>query len=240
MCCIYQAWEKALLVGHENVRLTRKADYELQLFDEPQYVDFDEEQFVKVERSVITKISKAAYLTMYYAALSYEKDALDTMYRFLILGFRYGASVINRYDEPVVSRMLKLRKSVGNEVCHFKEFARFSSIDNRVYVCHLEPKSNVIHLVGEHFADRMPSEHWMIIDDNRRMAVIHPKDEENYIRILDDYELEALRKTDIISDEYTDMWKAFFDAIAIRQRENYICQRNHIPIWKRKHVTEFH
>ena len=34
-----------------------------------------------------------------------------------------------------------------------------------VYVSHLEPKSDVIMLVGRHFADRMPSEHWMIIDD---------------------------------------------------------------------------
>ena len=35
----------------------------------------------------------------------------------------------------------------------------------RFYVSHLEPKSDVIMLVGRHFADRMPSEHWMIIDD---------------------------------------------------------------------------
>ena len=48
------------------------------------------------------------------------------------------------------------------------EFARFNSIGNKVYVCHLEPESDVIYEVSLHFADRMPSENWLIIDDNRK------------------------------------------------------------------------
>lgn len=31
-----------------------------------------------------------------------------------------------------------------------------------------------IYEVPLHFADRMPSENWMIIDDNRKKAVVHP------------------------------------------------------------------
>lgn len=50
------------------------------------------------------------------------------------------------------------------------EFARFNSIGNKVYVCHLEPESDVIYEVSLHFADRMPSENWLIIDDNRKVC----------------------------------------------------------------------
>ena len=104
---------------------------------------------------------------------------------------------------------------------------------------HLEPRSDVIMLVGTHFADRMPSEHWMIIDDNRKTACVHPKDGENYLRYLTDEEFQTLRKTEEYEDEFTDMWKTFFHAISIKQRENYVCQRNLFPIWKRKHAVEF-
>ena len=144
-----------------------------------------------------------------------------------------------QYNIPEVARILELRRNVGNEAHYFREFARFNSIDNRLYICHLEPKNDITEIVANHFADRMPSENWMIIDDNRKTAVVHVADCENYIRILSDDEMEKLKKTELVSDEYTDMWRAFFDAIAIKERTNYRCQRNMMPLWMRKHATEF-
>jgi len=79
----------------------------------------------------------------------------------------------------------------------------------------------------------------MIIDDNRKTACVHPKDGTNYLRYLTDGEFESLRKTEQYEDEYTEMWKTFFQAVAIKERENYVCQRNLFPIWKRKHAVEF-
>ena len=79
----------------------------------------------------------------------------------------------------------------------------------------------------------------MIIDDNRKTACVHVKDGENYLRYLTDEEFKTLRLTESYEDEYTAMWKTFFHAISIKQRENYICQRNLFPIWKQKHAVEF-
>ena len=94
-------------------------------------------------------------------------------------------------------------------------------------------------MTAEHFEDRMPSENWIIVDDTRRLAVIHPKDEEIYISYLNEKEMQALMTTEQYNDKYTSLWQTFFDSIAIKQRENYRCQRNHFPIWMRKHVVEF-
>lgn len=65
------------------------------------------------------------------------------------------------------------------------------------------------------------------------------KDGTNYLRYLTDDEFESLHKTEQYEDEYTEMWKTFFQAVAIKERENYVCQRNLFPIWKRKHAVEF-
>lgn len=34
MCCIYHAWEKALKVGHGCVRLEKRGEEQISLFDE--------------------------------------------------------------------------------------------------------------------------------------------------------------------------------------------------------------
>lgn len=239
MTCIYDAWSWALKNGHENLRLEREPIFQPTLFDEYTHIDADMEKVTKVVRSIQNKISMEAYIDIFYATLSIEPDALDTIYGFLRLGFRVGARVCSMYTDPHVMRILELRRRVGNEAHYFREFARFSAMGDTAYICHLEPKNNVILLVGEHFADRMPSEHWMIIDDNRRQAVVHVKNQENYLRYLSEEEWLQLSRSELYEDSYTDMWRTFFHAIGIKQRENRECQRNLFPIWMRKHAVEF-
>ena len=239
MTCIYDAWSEALKVGHSQIQLRKEPIFQQTMFNEYIHIDGDTSKTKKVIRSIRRSISETAYQTVYYATLSAEEDALQAVYNFLRVGFAIGSTALEQYTNPHVMRLLEIRRRVSNEAHHFREFARFQSLESRVYVSHLEPRNDVIMLVGMHFADRMPSEHWMIIDDNRRTACVHIKDSENYLRYLTDEEFDTLRKTESYEDEYTDMWKTFFHAISIEQRKNYICQRNLFPIWKRKHAVEF-
>ncbi|MBQ0027394.1 MAG: TIGR03915 family putative DNA repair protein [Lachnospiraceae bacterium] len=239
LTCIYTAWEKAIKVGHSNVRLEVEPIYMSNLFDEYTHVEADNIKAQKVSNSINSKISPDVYISVYYALLSNEDDALDSAYRFLINAFKVGNNAIFAINTPENMRMMELRRRVGNEIHSFVEFLRFHSINNQVYIGHIEPKADVIELVGRHFDDRMPSENWMIIDDNRRYAVVHPKDGDNYIKQLSSEEFERLRQTEGIDDVYTEMWRAFFDAIAIKERANRRCQMNHIPLWMRKHAVEF-
>lgn len=239
MTCIYDAWECALKEGHDNVSVAREPVYQTSLFAEYIHVDADAEKVQKVVRSIKNSISFEAYMYVYYASLSFEPDALQAIYNFLRVGFRVGGPVCSMYNNPHVMRIFELKRRVGNEGHYFKEFARFTSLNNKVYVCHLEPKCNIITIVGSHFEDRMPSEHWMIIDDNRKLAVVHPKDQESYIRYLSEDEFLTLKQTEATEDEYTELWRGFFKAISIKERESRERQRNMIPIWMRKHAVEF-
>ena len=142
-------------------------------------------------------------------------------------------------QEPVVMRMMELRRNVGNEAHYFREFLRFSSVNGEIYVAHIEPKSDVLLSVANHFADRMPSEHWIIMDDGRNVAAVHPKNENFYVRDLTEEESKQLLKTSECIDEFVTLWKEYFETIAIKERKNPDCQRNHFPVWMRKHATEF-
>lgn len=239
MSCIYDAWSVALTCGHDNVYLMCGPVFQENILDEYIYTECDREKAVKVVRSVSNKMGEGAMSFIKYASLSCDEGALDAIYRFMIRGFKIGYGITNALSEPAVIRLMELQRNVGNEAHFFKEFVRFSSIDNKVYISHIEPKNNVLELVGMHFADRMPSEHFMIVDDTRNLAIVHPKDGESYLRYLTDEELKVLMKTDAVRDEYSSMWKVFFDTIAIRERENKKCQRNMLPLWMRKHMVEF-
>lgn len=237
MTCVYDAWASGK--GHENVKLVREPVFQQDLFCEYIHVDADPKKVLKVVRSIQRKISYEAYLSVFYAAFSREEDALDTIYRFLILGFAYGAKIVSMLSCPPVMRITELRRNVGNEAHYFREFSRFASPDGSVYVSHIEPKNNVLLFVANHFQDRMPSEYWIMIDDSRRVAAVHPRNEDFYIRYLTKTEAEELLKTEETEDEYTSLWRTFFHTIGIKQRENPACQRNLFPIWLRKHATEF-
>ena len=237
MTCIYEAWSSRK--GHSNVRLVLEPIYEQEFFIEYVHVEGDEEKAEKVVRAITNKISKNVYAWVYYASRSCEPDALDTIYRFLVMGFHYGADICMMLQEPVVMRMMELRRNVGNEAHYFREFLRFSSVNGEIYVAHIEPKSDVLLSVANHFADRMPSEHWIIMDDGRNVAAVHPKNENFYIRDLSEEESKQLLKTSECIDEFVTLWKEYFETIAIKERKNPDCQRNHFPVWMRKHATEF-
>lgn len=236
MTCIYDAWASRL--GHSNVKLKTEPIGNLELFCEYRHVDSDPEKTTSVVRSIQKKISFHAYQMIYRAAMSEQEDKLDAIYRFVVAGFHYGAHVTDFLQEPVVMKIFELNRKVSNEAHAHNEFIRFANMEHNVLVSHIEPKSNVLTLVAPHFADRLPSENWIIVDDQRQTAIVHPADQNYYLTSLSSKEIDRLsQKTD---DPFIDLWKGFFENIGIKERNNKTCQRNMLPLWYRKHMPEFH
>lgn len=237
LTCIHVAWSSGL--GHKNIRLETEPIGQTNLFDEYIHVAAEHKKAMSVMDAVNMKISKDIYDQMAFVSLSFESDALDTIYRTMILGFAYGSDALNRMGYRDVMRFNELYKRVSGEAHSFREFVRFHLVRDSFYVAHIEPKSRIVPYLGSAFSDRMPSEDWMIVDDVHKEAVVHPKDEDYYIKKLNDVEFDRLLFTERENDEFTDMWETFFDSIAIKERANARCQRNLFPLWKRKHAVEF-
>ena len=121
-------------------------------------------------------------------------------------------------QEPAVFHAFEVSRQVTNEAHSFREFIRFANISSGfpILVSHISPKANVLTLVAPHFSDRLPSENWMILDDNRQLAVVHPADRPFYLTRLSPDEIERLSLTESTSDPYEELWKGFFTAIAIK------------------------
>ena len=237
LTCIYDVW--AAKHGSANVRLELEPVGQQAMFCTYIHVEPDPTKSAKVVRSIQNKISWEAYRQVYLAAMSDEADRLDAIYRFLLLGFAAGASITKRMADVPVMRLFELSRRAGNDMHYYREFTRFTRIEPGIYVAHIEPVCNIVGLTAYHFADRMPSEDWMLIDDRRRIAAVHRSDQPFYVIKLTKEEILRLQRTEEYRDIYTTLWQEFFQTIAIRARENPDCQRTHFPLHYRKHVTEF-
>jgi len=234
---VYDAWSSRL--GHENVKLEVEAEETPELFAEYIEVPPDEEKAKKVIISVQNKISKEAYDMIFKASLSYEKEKPDRIYRFLVDGFRYGRKITQMLKEDSVFHIFALDRNVSNEAHLLLGFVRFSQTGDGILVSKITPKNNVLPLIAPHFADRLSGEDWMIYDVKRKRAALHQK---NKGWILADLNAEQGNMALAMADEkdmFQELWKVFFQTIAIKERINPRCQRTHLPIRYRGNMLEF-
>lgn len=239
---VYDAWNSGL--GHRNVALEINGCFNYSLFARYRSVSTDYEKSFKVARSLQNKLSRQVFAMAYYAALSEPPAKADAVYRFLVLAFRHGPDIVSMLGLPEVQTVFSLWRRVGNEAHYFREFIRFSDAGSGILFGTIHPKSNVLPLVAPLFSDRMPSETWALLDETRNLAVFHPAGQEWFFTPVSEDQPASFPghrlSPDIKSeDQYRSMWKVFHKTIAIKERVNPRCQRNHLPLWYRKNMTEF-
>ncbi len=234
---IYDAWSARLPADRFSIRVER--NYSMELFAQYRYVQTDMEKAVKVARSVKGKISEEAYSMIYSAALSYEEDKADYIYYFLKMGFQYGAEILDMHGNEVVCRLFELRRNVGNESHMFREILRFQDAEEGILIARIHPKNQVLSMIAEHFSDRFPEEHFVILDEVHEMGLFHERGRQWYLAPLEKEVLERIWGHGG-SSVYERLWESFFQTIAIEERRNYKCQRNLCSLRYRDYMVEFH
>lgn len=234
---VYDAWASRL--GHDHVRLELIYESETEFFTEYREVPPDPVKAGKVMDSVKRKISVEAYEMIYKASLSCEHDRADRIYRFLIDGYQHGGKVVQMLSRDSVFRIFEVCRYISNETHLLTGFVRFACQESGALISKITPKNRVLPLLAPHFADRLPSENWMIYDAGRREAVFHPAEGAWVFATLNREQAAEADRIAGTKDEYRDLWKIFFKTIAIKERTNPVCQRNHLPNRYRGNMPEF-
>lgn len=237
LCGVYDAWMSRL--GHEHVKLALRGRGNLEMFAEYRAVEESEDKLDKVIQAIRKKISAEAYMWIYNAALSFEEEKADRIYRFLIEGFRFGAGITKQIHIPAVYELFRLNRAVANEAHLLKEFVRFSQMEEGILFSEIGPKNDVLSLLAPHFADRLMEERWIIYDEHRKKAVVYDSRTGWVILSMDDETWQTKLKTENDGLAYQRLWQTFYESVAIKERENYVCQRGHLPVRFRRYMTEF-
>ncbi len=240
---VYEAYKSRY--GHDNIKLCLDSEeYEIEMFSEYQKIEPDAESANKVLLSILEKIGDTARKNIVEAAYSAEADKAEVIYRYLIRGYVVGSRIVDYLSDPYVNRLFALCRRLWNEVHNWKEFLRFQIQENGLLTAVIEPKAKVLTFLMPHFADRLPIENFVIYDKTHDQAGIHQKQQGWFLaeKLGRDYPeyVARLEMTTREEAQMQDLWRIFFETIAIKERENIKLHTQLLPKWYREHMVEFH
>jgi len=212
---------------------------EREMFCDYENVETDINKALSTVDNIRNRLGEYVYDQSIKILCHYDTERVYTLFKFLEICFKKGGNAIYKLKNPYIMRAMELARKTQNETHLYLGVTRFQETYG-ILCATIEPKCNAIPIITGHFADRYPGENWIIYDKTRNVMAVH--------RALGSVELIKGSPEFLIDskgfevghhDEYVDLWQVFFESIAIDERYNPKCQNNLLPLWMRKHMTEF-
>ena len=236
---VYTAYEKKLDPAVTHIETEEEANY--RLFAVYMEVETSGWKAQKVERSLGKRLGQRAAQAIWYAVLSEDAGRADAVYHTIALGLerRGPGSVMDCLQEPAVNRVEKLALTVRNEAHHYMGFLRFSRLESGIMYSEIEPKNQVLVLLGEHFQDRFGEEDFLILDKRRKQYLVHRKGQSYFLyESGEDFPMGPV-ETAKGEEEIRELFRLFVKTIAIDERENKALQRQLLPLRFRPNMIDF-
>ncbi|MCI8360092.1 MAG: DNA metabolism protein [Clostridiales bacterium] len=198
------------------------------------YIETDLVKAQRVLRSIPRKISSAAEEQVRLGFLTCREGKERLLLDFLRLGYRIGPNVTFMLQNETVHQLDRAVFHLTHEAHLLSGFIRFS-IHHGVLVSIIGPKNFVLPLLVEHFTTRLPEENFLIYDEVHRAALIYRPHEFQLVP-MDSF---TLPEADREEAAYQNLWRRFYDTIAIEGRENPRCRMSLMPKRYWKYMTEF-
>lgn len=235
---IYDAWKES---RDKEAGIELRGMLDTQLFCEYMEVVEEERKAVAVERLIQNHLGYNTYWDIYHALLSVHPKKAEAVFHVMQVARTLSNSkkVMEHLSDSDVACVFELSRNVANEAHQFMEFIRFRELDNGVLFSEITPKNRVLTCIGDHFADRFPLENWMVYDKTHQEFLVH-RAKHSWILVSGErLNWEETQKISKAEAEFERLWKGFFQSISIKERENPICQRTHLPLHFRQDMTEF-
>ena len=212
-----------------------QTEEQITLAETPLNIKTDITRAEKVFSAIKQKISHEAASKVYYAFLSCVPERFAAIVEYIKLGFSVGHMVDSHLHINSVLQVHKMAKQTGREAHLLNGFCRFEETKRGVLYCGITPKNDVLALVADHFAQRLMNEAWMIHDKTRSQAAIYDGSGFIITQVPKDVNLDYADEEQKIQEQ----WLTFFNSIAIEARANKKLQRQLLPLYFRKNMTEF-
>ncbi|HBX50056.1 MAG TPA: DNA metabolism protein [Bacteroidales bacterium] len=213
-----------------------------QLWANPLYISTDEKKAERVWNGLEKRLSKNSMQMPYRAFLS-EMRVEMLIYNFIRLAFDTPYNIEENYFNEHVLEMKKLSRKVSREACRNLEFVRFQKTKDNIYYASVSPEYNILPMILKHFEERYPDQQWIIYDIRRKYGFLYDLQTTKQINLeLDNVNLSNGQiNSDAMSaneDTFRQMWKDYFNTMAIPERKNLKLQMNLMPKRFWKYLTE--
>lgn len=211
-----------------------REEYQANMLKPYMEVQTDREKADIVYEAVREKISPYDLRRIYRAFKASEPGKEKKILDYVRYGFIKGSCISMLHGEPIVFEVQRIEKKVSFEVHRLKGLIRFSELEGGVLYSGIEPDHDIVEFLAAHFCDRYKNEPFIIHDMKRDKALVAYK-REWYITEFTEMPAELSEK----EGQYRELWKQYFENMAIKERINSRCQKNLMPVRYWKNLTEF-
>ena len=95
-----------------------------------------------------------------------------------------------------------------------------------IYYAKFHADANILGILTNHFSKRMPNEYFVIHDVGRNLLCFYDKKKVTFCN-GEDIQLQTIKVND--EGEMEELWRVFFQTIAIKERKNLRCQQSFMP-----------
>lgn len=235
---IYDAWKES---RDREAGIELKGSLDTCLFCEYTETTTVPAKAAAVERLIRKHLGDEAFRNIYYALLSEDPQKADAVFHVMkgARTIKNSKRIMEHLTDPYVAKVFALSRRVSNEAHFFVEILRFRELQSGILFSEIAPENRVLTCLGDHFSDRFPLESWAIYDKNHKEVLLHRPGQHWILAVDAEPDETEIRKISDREPEFETLWRGFFQAIAIKERENPRCQRTNLPLRYREYMTEF-
>lgn len=205
------------------------------MFLHPFWVETSEESARRLKRAIANSASEDVLRMLDIVFRSEERGVEMQMLAFLRKLFsgvdpNYGRNLASMEMLP----LYRIAQSVRLEIADMRGMVRFSKTADGTYFAEIEPKYDIVDLLTSHFRARFANERWAIYDSKRNYGVYYDGRSAVEVTVPN---LESV-KAGMPPDSITQLWKDYYNAISISERENPKLLRRCLPVRYWKHLPE--
>jgi probable DNA metabolism protein len=194
----------------------------------------NKEKYTKVFTALKSKFNKFYYEKIFNTFMCDTKNFELDLLNYIILGFKDQKQLEN-INYSFINNMAKYEHELFRHVHKMYAYARFKELDDGSLYAQTQSKFNVVYFLGRHFKKRFNNQNFIIHDLDRQIAYIHTKEFKG-IQNVASFEQPTYSKNE---EKFDKLWKSFFKAVSIKERENLKLQQNHVPLLYRNMMNEF-
>lgn len=229
LCCVFESYTRREVPA----QIFPEEEPQVSLYPE-KWIETNSGHAERVYTSLSRRISPEARGLVETGFLSCLPEREMLLYRFIRMGYQYGAQITNWLADDTVNTLRKAAFSAGHEVHLLTGFLRFSE-QNGTLAAIITPKNRVLPLILEHFSSRFHGETFLIYDKTHHMALIHRPGQDAIVPL----ESFSLERPDETEQQFRALWKQFYHTIGIEGRFNPKCRMTHMPKRYWENMTEF-
>ena len=219
LCCVHES-----VYGRElPSEIWREEQAPLTML-ETRVVKTDSIAATRVACSIPQHISSRAEELVNNVFLSCLEQKELKILTFLIRGYNEGRRLAYSLGDKDVAPLLAAEKHLLGEAHLLTGFVRFSDVGGAL-VSTITPKNYVLPFIAKHFLLRYSGEDFMIFDKTNKAALTYQDGKAEIIGV-DSIDFPEVTKTET---RYQELWKRFYDTVAIESRINPRCRMTHMP-----------